>query len=70
MDDLISRQAAEEALASWNISFIVLDHVPSADVVEIIRCKDCIHHASFLPWCKEHETRMNDNDYCSKGEHK
>lgn len=38
--------------------------------VKVIRCKDCIHHASFLPWCKEHETRMNDNDYCSKGEHK
>ena len=39
-------------------------------VRDLIRCKDCIHHASFLPWCKEHETRMNDNDYCSKGEHK
>lgn len=41
MSDYISRQAANEALACWNISPIVIDAVPSADVVEVVRCKDC-----------------------------
>ncbi len=35
---------------------------------DIVKCENCIHHASFLPWCKKHDAWMNDEDYCSKGE--
>ena len=34
------------------------------------QCKDCIHHGSFLPWCKIFDKRMNDDDYCSRFERK
>lgn len=45
-----------------------------ADTIEKLRekgqCKDCIHHASFIPWCKIFDKRMNDDDYCSRFERK
>ena len=42
----------------------------TADVVEVGKCKDCVHHGSFLPWCKIFDKRMNDDDYCSRFERK
>lgn len=54
MSDYISRQAAIEALAEWKISPIVLGPVPSADVVEVVRCKDCKHADKYY-----HCTYMN-----------
>ena len=51
MDDLISRQAAIEAIADTlkyeDYGFLsdelesVINNVPAADVVEVVRCKDC-----------------------------
>lgn len=40
-----------------------IDYQPTADVVEVIRCKDCkeYKYCFLLP---------NDDDYCSKGERK
>ena len=46
-----------------------LKSVPSADVVEVVRCKDCKYHAEFSSKCnKLHLTPMRPNDYCSYGE--
>lgn len=42
-----------------------LDEVPAADVVEVVRCKDCIHAGDRdcpIDWPK------NGEDYCSFGE--
>ena len=48
MSDLISRQAAIEAIKQVNTNVVTfaknkdaLEQLPSADVVEVIRCKDC-----------------------------
>ena len=60
MDDLISRQAAIEAIATWDwqdaylpIHFKqVLEELPSAEP-EIIRCKDCKWYEADImgnPW--------------------
>ena len=114
MSDYISRQAAIEALAGWNISPIVLAPVPSADVVEadkaqkeidywhdkaqsyeqtilklslnkadvveVVRCKDCKHYKRNIPcvggyyngcdeWIDEgNAITVYDNDFCSYGE--
>ena len=52
---------------------------PSADVVEIIRCKDCKyyikpttnpHDNSDWYMCKFFDHLMDDNDFCSSGERK
>lgn len=75
MSDYISRQAAEEALARWNISFIILSHVPTADVVEVVRCKDCKHikeeHFNIMPdgfSCELSGLMVEPEHYCSYGE--
>lgn len=46
-----------------------MESVPSADVVEVVRCKDCMYNDR--GWCgsQEYGTRhVEDNDFCSQGE--
>ena len=61
----------------------ILDHLPSADVDEVVRCKDCIHYKT-SPLFPEKQGKycykvlknngiavghgFNENDYCSYGE--
>lgn len=50
--------------ADWIVSF--LESQPTADVVEVVRCKDCkyfseIQHCGILGFCES-------NEYCSRGE--
>ena len=86
MDDLISRQAAIDALdeieaevadgygyqyAKWREYFV---EMPSAQP-EIIRCKDCkYHHYSEceIPYCDriDYGYGWKDEDFCSHGERK
>lgn len=45
---------------------------PTADVVEVVRCKDCIHHKPF-PFSDEHicdvfDWKSEDKDFCSFAE--
>lgn len=52
----------------------MLDRLPTADVVEVVRCKDCVHRDPEDRKC-EHYMNNNifirqDNDYCSYGERK
>jgi hypothetical protein len=50
----------------------LLDNAPTADVVEVVRCKDCEH---WIYWadekrcsCDLHHIYTNRNDFCSYGE--
>lgn len=75
MNDYIKREDAITKLEEWavniiNPKFIVkedaicaLKDIPSADVVEVVRCKDC-------KWYKGCFMLENDDDYCSNGERK
>ena len=50
-----------------------LQLVPSADVVEVVRCKDCEHGQSYnmfgSRYCLKHnDVAVRDNDFCSQGE--
>lgn len=50
-----------------------LDEQPTADVVEVVRCKDCKNRNGFFcPIEKESATAhwFEDEDYCSFGERK
>lgn len=44
-----------------------IDHAPTADVVEVVRCKDCRNRIE-KNWAKCHG--RNPNDFCSYGERK
>lgn len=51
-----------------------IENIPAADVVEVVRCKDCIWRgreecAMFYRCdCGEQHTWETDNDFCSYGE--
>ena len=50
-----------------------LVRAPTADVVEVVRCKDCKHCVEDIicegvVYCNEHHKGMRENDYCSYGE--
>ena len=90
MSDYIKREDAIKALESICVPRRVavgvvaididdaiseLEQVPSADVVEVVRCKDCKHrHDSLLEgspfpsFCDVFPAYISDNDFCSYGE--
>lgn len=83
MNDLISRQAVIETTVKknsvWNTITNasgdnleqIINSVPAADVVEVVRCKDCRWWRDIDHTCKYSFTSpMCANDYCSHGERK
>ena len=46
---------------------IIIDEQPTVDAVEVVRCKDCVSYGG-TGWCCEHDTCMEENDFCSYGE--
>lgn len=75
----INKQALLDEFEKWNFGkhgqlekyfadrvFSIIDKVPTADVVEVIYCKECkyfseIQHCGVLGFCEP-------NEYCSRGE--
>lgn len=59
-----------------------VQEIPAADVVEVVRCKDCAHvnvevrdYAMYLPkqcelYCELDELPVKPDDFCSYGERK
>ena len=66
--------SSEAGIVGGTIKLLSL--MPAADVVEVVRCKDCVWrdvepHDEFTTGCRWYqEERPNDNDYCSYGERK
>lgn len=75
MGDLISRQAALDTIEwTWagKTAFDALKALPSADAVDVVRCKDCKWWRDTDHTCKEHSlvSPMGANEFCSRGERK
>ena len=81
MDDLISRRKAidliENESRKWGDEYGVSDvlcdlaDLPSADAVEVVRCKDCkwSERTDLFLLCGAWDARVVDNnDFCSSGE--
>ena len=46
----------------------LVNFVPAADVVEVVRCGECRHaEDSLVLWCTEHEQAVSRLDFCSHG---
>lgn len=45
----------------------ILEDMPAADVVQVVRCDDCIYCGS-RRWCELHSSVFEDNAFCSYGE--
>ena len=82
MSDYIKREDAIKAMAMGlgipyedfiDVAERCMDDIPSADVVEVVRCKDCKHRKvqgeGMTHWygCLWRGS-CNDNDFCSYGE--
>lgn len=83
MNDLISRQAAIDAIADYlskttytsaishlNTGALILARVPSVQP-EIIRCKDCNYYdGNAFPYtlCHRNAQAVEENDYCGWAE--
>lgn len=49
----------------------IITEAPAADVVEVVRCKDCKHvllSSIWAPQCCKFETPVAEDDFCSCGE--
>lgn len=77
MSDYIKREDAIETLEGWKISGeMILATVPTADVVEVVRCKDCKYWDNTTKWSActlwsadpYEQASTEKNDYCSYGE--
>ena len=80
MDDYISRQAAIEIIASHDetngtvkvfsgrLVNGLLSTIPAADVVEVVRCKDCKHYEGEGMYCACDIIVHYDHFYCYWGE--
>ena len=84
--EYIEREAAKRELLSWAVSINhpeylikddalhVVDSIPAADVVKVVRCRDCKYHEDtsvigFEHCCLIGKT-VRHNDFCSYGERK
>lgn len=86
MSEYIKKNDAEQAILDCPISEMLdlinlqtaisnIDVIPSADVVEVVRCKDCIHNDQckhrVVMWVEDPiNTWHKDIDFCSYGERK
>ena len=75
MSDYIKREDAIKALEGWKISGeMILATVPSADVVEVVRCKNCkfryYDNERDLFYCQKYYGMgdVRDENFCSYGE--
>ena len=90
LNDLIKRGAVcdmlHEEMGAWGSCADEIEallkandalwEIPAVDAVEVVRCKDCIHHQimenkkSFMYWhnCKLWCADIAEDDFCSYGE--
>ena len=71
--------ADTQSIRGWDVDLFDLlmdeiDEMPTADVVEVVRCKDCKYYRKMYKLCScrsdKFNVYLNDNDFCSYGERK
>lgn len=60
-------------LMATGYAYSFIEVAPTADVVEVVRCKKCEHYntsccADGFGWCEKHNRGEMDDDFCSHGE--
>lgn len=73
-EETSSKWSTKEEVEEGRIIAGVIRSIPSADVVEVVRCKDCIHRQPvkdcMFGECMYAASMVADDDYCSNGERK
>lgn len=64
--------ARPEYAVGWNSVIEIIKNAPTADVVEVVRCKDCkcyeLMKSNNKHFCNEFGGYITENDFCSRGE--
>ena len=73
MADFINREALRNELYDADAitmrGVAILNNFPSADVVQVVRCKDCKHwEDGYFGYCTKTHTAMDYDAFCSYGE--
>lgn len=72
-------QGNHEQAKAFNYCLCMIDDMPTADVVEVVRCKDCKYYKEYIgnkgsammcfcPCCIGGQGKKSEDDYCSYGE--
>ena len=73
-DDDWNIQVSTTWATAFDESADMIEDLPSADVVEVLRCKDCrqksVYPGDKRPYCIRWEQYTTDDAYCSWGERK
>ncbi len=53
----------------WNAVLKILEKEPTADVEEVVRCKDCYNSERIdsVLYCNHFNKNVDEDDYCSQG---
>lgn len=74
MDDYIPRVTVRNALYEADAitmkGVAILNQFPAADVVEVVRCRDCVYWRGENDWCEGIGIDFSENGYCSFGKRK
>ena len=54
----------------WECHYNAISAIPAADVVEVVRCRECKHHDGIRCFCWNSVIVTRFDDYCSNGERK
>ena len=78
---LLLEEGEDEQTLAYNAALVAfiknMENVPAADVVEVVRCKDCKHSEEFIYpegletmvcWENNADREVNRNGFCDKGE--
>lgn len=73
----VVKKKPETAKVRWTEGFndaiarvrSMIHSAPTADVVEVVRCKNCRYfHKEKGGWCEKHDFEFDVDDYCRHGE--
>lgn len=76
MKEYIERAEAINAIRQYQYPYgveFLLANIPAADVVEVVRCRECVYATrpgDNIVYCDNFERDMMPDDYCSVGERK
>ena len=72
MESILGLTIADPAVAQYaDAVYYNLQRLPAADVVEVVRCRECIYATrpeDNIVYCDNFERDMMPDDYCSVGE--
>jgi len=80
MPEYINREALKDYVSSLSTHALVdwspwgvmsaIDHIPAADVVAVVRCRDCVYWRGENDICKGICLDFSADGYCSEGKRK